>query len=99
MFNFKFNNIGGARSDIESVPEDANKLTSTGCYIRQNTYSNGKVSNIRSEAIILYQDKPIMGVNRTWLIELNKRTTINRIVRQNITRPYMNILKNLLNLK
>jgi len=96
MFNFKFNNIGGARSDIESVPEDANKLTSTGCYIRQNTYSNGKVSNIRSEAIILYQDKPIMGVNRTWLIELNKRTTINRIVRQNITRPYMNILKNLL---
>ena len=37
MFNFKFNNIGGARSDIESVPEDANKLTSTGCYIRQNT--------------------------------------------------------------
>lgn len=96
MFNFKFKNIGGARSDVESVPADANTLTSTGCYIRQNTHSNGEASNIRSEAIILYQDKPIIGVNRTWLIELNKRKKISRIVRQNITRPHMIPLQKLL---
>ena len=96
MFNFKFNNIGGARPDIENAPVDANTLTSTGCYIRQNTDAYGNTSNVRSEALILYQDKPVMGVNRIWLIELDRRRGRSRIIRQNITEPHMNPLRKLL---
>ena len=97
MFNFKFNNIGGGRPDIEDFPHDANTLTSTGCYIRQNTDAFGNISNIRSEALILYQDKPIMGVNRRWLIEINEETNNSEIVKQNITKPHMKKLGVLLN--
>ena len=89
MLNIKFNNISGGRQDVKSNPRDSNTLTNTGCYIRQNTNRNGEASNIRSEAIILYQDKPIMGVNRTWLIELDTTTGNSRIIEQNITNTYM----------
>ena len=96
MFNFKFNNIGGARPDIENVPVDADTLTRTGCYIRQNTNAYGNTSNVRSEALILYQDKPVMGVNRIWLIELDRSRRRSRIVEQNITMPHLNTLLGLL---
>ena len=37
-----------------------------------------------------------MGVNRIWLIELDRRRGRSRIIRQNITEPHMNPLRKLL---